>query len=143
MRKTIILIVLACILFIMISPTYPSVNNLKSQEKDREIETFIDYDIEITTPVEGNFYALGAQFFRLPFNWTVLVGPITIRTEVSEQADYEVKFYIDDVFQVSDLIYPYEYPWWTVTFGRHTLKVELYSEDILRDTDTVEVFKIL
>ena len=108
-----------------------------------DIKTLDTYDIKITTPEEGNLYAIGAQFFRLPFNWTVIFGPITIRASVNATDDFSVKFYVDDVLQTTDDIYPYEYAWWTTSFGKKVIKVELYYEDILRDNDSIDVFKIL
>ena len=145
MKKIVLFITAIFLLSIIIVPSYTTINitpNQKHNEK-REINTLNEYDIEITTPQEGNFYALGAQFFRLPFNWTILVGPITIRAETSINENTKVKIYIDDNLEITDPISPYEYPWWAVTIGRHTIKAEMFTDDILRDTDTIDVFKIL
>ena len=101
------------------------------------------FTITITTPEEGNFYAMGAQLFSLPFNWTIILGPITIKTDVTGIDGFIVDFYIDGQKKFSDNNPPFEYPWWDLSFGRHTIEVKLYSEETLRDTDSIQVFKIL
>ncbi len=145
MKKILLSIIVFCILLCFISPTVISTqfaeknnDNIKTNE-----DNSYQYEIEIITPAEGNLYALGAQFFSLPFGWTIIVGPITVRAEVTGEDDFTVRFLINDVFQVNDTNSPYEYPWWATGFGKHTIKVELYSEGILRDTDSIDVFKIL
>ena len=145
MKKFVIFLFISIILLICNTSICMSTYNI-SEKNDLEkinIHLLNSYNIEITSPEKGNFYAIGAQVFKLPFNWTVIFGPITIRSEATALNDISVKFYIDDEIQTTDSIYPYEYAWWGTSFGKHTIKVELYSEEILRANDTIEVFKIL
>lgn len=137
-KATIILII-----FLLIMPILPTTVFADTKVKDENTEkTSMLYDIEITTPQEGNLYAMGAQIFNLPFGWTIIVGPITIRADISGINGFEVEFYIDGVKKMTDDSPPFEYPWWDFTFGRHTVEVQLYSEDTLRDTDSIQLFKI-
>lgn len=98
--------------------------------------------INITTPEKGNLYGMGAQIIKLPFNWNLLIGPITIRAQTSTTDDIKVKFFIDDQLESTDQNSPYEYAWWDLSLGRHTIKVELLQNSIVKDTDTVQAFKI-
>ena len=95
--------------------------------------------ISIVTPEEGNLYVMGVQIIHLPFGWTVIMGPITIRAEVHEVENPVVNFYIDGELRLSDPIPPFEYPWWDTSFGLHLIKVEVTGQGI---SDTVKVFKI-
>ena len=111
---------------------------------DTQEETTVSMEntITIETPLSGNVYIMGAQFFGLPFNWTVIIGPITIRTAVTGTNGFVVEFYIDGVKESSDSNPPFEYPWWGLSFGIHTIEVKLLQDSIVQDTDSIEVLKI-
>ena len=106
------------------------------QDTDKQTEP----SISIVTPEEGNLYVMGAQIIWLPFGWTVVMGPITIRAEVSNVDNAAVDFYIDDELKMTDSMPPYEYPWWGLSFGFHTIKAQISGQNI---SDTVSIFKIL
>ena len=80
MRKLVIVFLLAS-MFIM---------PVAGLQKREQVPT-----ISITTPQKGNLYVMGAQIVWLPFDWTLIIGPITIRAEVSGVEHPIVKFYID------------------------------------------------
>ncbi|HID25688.1 MAG TPA: hypothetical protein EYP23_04420 [Thermoplasmata archaeon] len=107
--------------------------------RDKVESETVTFSIKITTPEEGNLYAMGAQIIRLPFNWTVIIGPITVRVAVIGVDGFVVNFYIDEVLKFSDSIPPFEYPWWDLSFGRHVIKAELEGYGL---EETIEVFKI-
>lgn len=96
--------------------------------------------ITITTPEEGNLYFWGASVAKLPFNLTIVIGPITIVAGVTGINGFEVDFYIDGVHQFHDNAWPFEYPWTDFCFGSHTIVAELYGYGI---NDSMRVFKIL
>lgn len=106
---------------------------------DKPVQTSSLADIEIETPQEGNLYIMGAQFFPLPLGWTVILGPITIRAAVTGVNGFEVDFYVDDKLISHDSNAPFEAAWWDISFGRHTLKVELTGHGV---SDEIQVFKI-
>ena len=82
---------------------------------------------------------MGAQIIWLPFGWTVIMGPITIRAEVTGVENPTVNFYIDDELKMTDTIPPFEYPWWNLCFGFHVIKAEIAGQNV---TDSVNVFKV-
>jgi len=131
-RRVIILIALVTI-FAVIAPV--AVGEA-SPSKGKQGEP----SISIITPEEGNLYVMGAQIIWLPFGWTVVMGPITIRAEVSNMDNAIVNFYIDGELKMTDSMPPYEYPWWSLSFGFHTIKAEISGQNI---SDTVNIFKIL
>jgi hypothetical protein len=95
--------------------------------------------ISIETPQMGNVYVMGAQMFSLPFDITLIIGPITVRAAVTGLNGFEVDFYIDGEHKFHDSGYPFEYPWWDLSFGKHTITVELTGYGL---SDSIEVFKI-
>ncbi len=125
MKKLVIVFILASI-FIM---------PVAGLQKREQVPT-----ISITTPQKGNLYVMGAQIVWLPFDWTLIIGPITIRVEVSGVEHPIVKFYIDGTQKFVDPLPPFEYPWWDLCFGRHVIKVELVDYGV---EDSMRVFKIL
>ena len=122
-----------CLLLSLLLPVAAGSDNGNSEM----VPTF---SITISTPEEGNLYAMGAQIIKLPFNWTVIIGPITVRADVTGIDGFVVNFYIDEVLKFSDSMPPFEYPWWDLSFGTHTVRVELSGHGL---NDTVQVFKIL
>ena len=103
MKKIVGAVVIFCIILTMCFTTIvsSSIKNDEEYVEDYAVDASVSYDVEITTPEQGNLYAIGAQFFRLPFNWTVIFGPITIRADVVGLNGFSVKFYIDDVLQTT------------------------------------------
>ena len=95
--------------------------------------------ITIITPEEGNLYFWGTSVAKLPFNLTIIIGPITIVAGVTGVDGFEVDFYIDGQFKLHDNSWPFEYPWTNFSFGSHLIVVELsgYSK-----SDSMKVFKI-
>ncbi|HEC82169.1 MAG TPA: hypothetical protein ENI42_07105 [Thermoplasmatales archaeon] len=132
MKKEMFGILVGCILLVTVMPALSAA--------DVHDEALLpSTSISISTPQEGNLYAMGAQLFRLPFNWTVILGPITVRADVTGINGFVVNFYIDDELKSSDSSPPFEYPWWDISFGRHVIKAELEGYGL---EDTVQVFKI-
>ena len=134
--------ILICCLLIASSGFSMAKMEENTQKNMEQKETQIFFTIKITSPEPGNFYAMGAQLFPLPFNWTVIIGPLVIQTTVTGIDGFVVDFYINGDKKFSDDSPPFEYPWWEMGFGKYTLEVKLYSEETLRDTDTMQVFKI-
>ena len=124
--------ILVC--FMLLATVLPALSTADTHEN-----ALSSTSISISTPQSGNLYAMGAQIFRLPFNWTVILGPITIRADVTGTYSFVVNFYIDGELKSSDNSPPFEYPWWDLSFGRHVLKAELEGYGL---NDTVQVFKI-
>ena len=135
-KKTVGIIV--CSLIISFTLPYTVVAD-NTQEKS----TFsMDNTITIDTPLPGNIYIMGAQFFWLPSNWTIIIGPITIRAAVTGLNGFVVDFYIDGELKTSDINPPFEYPWWGLSFGLHTIEVKLLQDSIVQDTDSIDVLKL-
>lgn len=135
MKKIGIVIFMCCLLLATIIPLTVTGDTIKN-------DTSIQNSITITTPIKGNLYAMGAQIASLPFDWTIIIGPITIRAEVTGINGFEVDFYIDGELKDSDPNAPFEYAWWDISSSRHTIEVKLIQDDIVQDTDSIQVFKI-
>jgi len=132
-KKIIMLIVSIMLVFTIISPlsAYAGIYNNSS---------FDDPEINIVTPEEGNLYVMGAQIFSLPFGLTILLGPVTVRADVSNGNGYDVEFWIDEVLEFTDPSEPFEYPWWDLSFGKHTIEVKISGTEI---SDSIDVIKII
>ena len=131
MRKGMVGIFVCCMLLATVLPALSTA--------DVHENALPSTSISISTPQPGNLYVMGAQLFRLPFNWTVILGPITIRADVTGINGFVVNFYIVGELKSSDNSPPFEYPWWDIAFGRHIIKAELEGYGL---NDTVQVFKI-
>lgn len=88
--------------------------------------------VSITNPLDGN-----------EVDGTVTVSAVINGSAAVSSAGgaYQVKFYIDGIFAVSDASLPYSYAWNTtaVTNGVHTIKAEVYNTTSYLTHDTVTV----
>ena len=132
MRKKIIGIMACCIMISLIPFTVMAI----TQPTGKLPST----TITIITPEEGNLYIWGEPVAKLPFNLTIVIGPITIEAGVTGVNGFEVDFYIDGEHKLHDDAWPFEYPWTDFSFGPHTIVAELYGYGI---NDSMKVFKIL
>jgi len=136
MKKKVIGIFVCCILLTITVPFTVLANN----EEEYILTGYPPTTITIHRPEEGNLYVMGAQMIRLPFNLTVILGPITIEAYVTGINGFQVEFYIDEALKITDSSPPFEYPWWDLSFGIHTIEVKLVGYEL---SDTLQVFKIL
>lgn len=126
--------IIFAVVFVITASSY--IHTGLSQETPEQAEP----KITIVTPEKGNLYVMGVQWLRLPYNLTVILGPIVIRAEVSNVENAPVNFYIDDELKFTDKKAPFEYLWRRLSFGFHTIKVEIAEQNI---SDSIRVFKIL
>ena len=131
-----ILVIMLCSILVTMSLSFPVLAGTPKQET---VIMNPPITITIETPQEGNLYVMGAQIIPLPFDLTIVFGPLTVRAGVTGINGFEVAFFIDNQLKFNDTSWPFEYPWWDLSFGRHTIKVELVGYGL---TDSVEVFKI-
>jgi hypothetical protein len=135
MKRKIVGIFACCIMLTLIIPV-TTIANIEEYNSSDKIPT----TITIHKPEKGNLYVMGAQVISLPFDWIVILGPITIEAWVTGLNGFQVEFYIDGVLKTTDTSPPFEYPWWDLSFGRHIIEVELVDHEI---TDSVQVFKLI
>jgi hypothetical protein len=92
------------------------------------VETRVVKLMDIITPKEGNLYLAG---IRIPFPWTVIIGPIKISVNADdfECGIFGVEFYIDNVAYEYDTEPPFEWNWKkaSLLLNKHKLKVVTYS----------------
>ena len=131
--------ILICITLLMLTIPFTTLADVNKEKNTPLIPT----EITIETPQQGNIYVMGAQFFNLPFGWTLIIGPITIRAGVTGVNGFSVDFYIDGVKVSHDDYPPFEYPWWDISFGKRTIQVDLIQESTVLDTASLDVFKII
>jgi len=107
--------------------------------------------VAITKPVPG-FYI--DDFLKTPLlskflSWfmpnfkPIIIGPITIEANVTQNTSgvNRVDFYIDDVFQVTDTIEPYNFTWNKTAFFTHQISVIAYDNAGPLNIDTLLVRK--
>ena len=73
----------------------------------------------------------------------IIIGPITIEANVTQNTSgvNRVDFYIDDVFQKTDTIEPYNFTWNKTAFFTHQITVIAYDNAGPLNIDTVLVRK--
>lgn len=107
--------------------------------------------VAITKPVPG-FYiddSLKTPFLSKFLSWfmpkfkPIIIGTITIEANVTQNTSgvNRVDFYIDDVFQVTDTIEPYNFTWNKTAFFTHQITVMAYDNAGPLNIDTLLVRK--
>jgi hypothetical protein len=83
--------------------------------------------IEITKP-EKALYLNNNKVFPLILT-TIIIGSITVETEVSGSQAEKVEFYIDDVLEYTDYSEPFNWIWDEQISMKHTIKVKAYDQN--------------
>jgi hypothetical protein len=126
-----------CVMLLAVSVPYIVAADYK---ESTNLATGFPQEITIRRPDEGNLYVMGAQIINLPWDLIIIVGPITIEAEVTGGNGFQVEFYIDNELKTTDSSSPFEYPWWELSFGTHTIEVKLVGYAV---SDSVQVIKII
>lgn len=83
------------------------------------------FAIDIIKP-EKALYLNNEKLFQL-FIATLILGPITIETDVTGGSATKVEFYIDNVLKYTDSSAPFSWLWDETIYFKHTIKVIAYD----------------
>lgn len=103
-------------------------------------EQFDSVEFKITKP-EKAIYLNDEKIFPL-FIATIIIGPITIETDITTDSAEKVEFYIDNNLKYSDNSEPFSYYWNENVFFKHIIKIKAYhgNGDITEDEISVWIF---
>lgn len=106
-------------------------------------EDELQFAVDIKKPQQGYLYIFNHPV--MPIKKTVIIGKISIQTEISGAKDIDqVEFYIDDVLKNTDTEEPYSWIWSEKAMGWHEIKVVAYdsSDSTAEDAMSVFIFNI-
>ncbi|MCD6237088.1 MAG: carboxypeptidase regulatory-like domain-containing protein, partial [Thermoplasmata archaeon] len=79
--------------------------------------------VKITKPVKGGVYFRDKELFVLPFNISIIIGPITIEANVTNATgSAQVEFLINNDSKATDSTEPYNYTYDEKSIGFYTIK---------------------
>jgi len=103
--------------------------------------------IGISFPNQWNRYILGKEKGRSILGKTIILGKISIKTNINSEEEIEkVEINIKGFFREKTItLYeePYEYMWDTFSFGRYTITVTVYDKKQRTAADDLEVFAFI
>jgi hypothetical protein len=126
-----------CCLLILLSTPFAILADI--HEKN-ESNVLFHTTITILQPEEGMLYVWSRPLIPLPFNQTIIIGPIVIQAGVTGFNGFEVDFYIDGELKFHDNSWPFEYSWIDPGFWIYLITVELTGYGL---KDSIKVIKII
>jgi len=113
----------------------------------RVAEGSLPPSIGISSPKKDVRYILGREGKQTLIGKTVIIGKITIETNVKAEAGVEkVEFIVKGLLKETKetvTTEPYEWTWDATAFGKYTITVILYDKDGKTATDSIEVFAFI
>jgi len=113
----------------------------------RVLEGSLPSTIGITQPKKGMHYLPGKEPSKSLLGKTIIVGPITIKTNVQTEAGVEkVEFTIKGLLgEATETVTsePYEWTWDKLALGRYTITVKLYDTEGKTATDSIDVLALI
>lgn len=108
---------------------------------DVELVPYQPPSVEITSPLDNNFYLQGIPLFQLPSN-TIIYGPIKIKVNVTSSMGVErVELHVNNKLKKTDYDEPYTFLWAPVLCNRYDIKVIAFDTMGQNDSDEIRVFK--
>jgi hypothetical protein len=105
----------------------------------------IPLSLNITKPRRGYLYLFDKEITPTFLDNTVIIGKISVKTEVYEIKEVEkVEFYVDNRLKFIDYDMPYQWLWDEKVFGRHEIKAIVYDkgENMAHDDMEVLIFNV-
>ena len=98
----------------------------------------------IIRPIKA-LYFMNLKIRRYLFNFrmTTAIGPISVKINPSVQkiGIDRVEFYIDGELKKTDKYWPYTWTWFGITFTPHVLKVIVQTNNGIRASEELEIWK--
>ena len=104
--------------------------------------------IGIAQPRKGRHYLPGKEPSKSLLGKTIIIGPITIKTNIQAEAGVEkVEFTLKKELlgEITKTVTsePYEWTWDTLSLGRYTITVKLYDTEGKIATDSIDVIAFI